>query len=100
MPHNPLGPICTAANIHFGAAVPNYAWLEVRALEFTFSDDIFPVQPQLEGTGTPYPPSRGWASRSTRRCSASRSASGKPPTSTGATAPTPTGRQLPGAPSR
>ena len=51
MPHNPLGPISTAANIHYGAAVPNYAWLEVRALEFGFSDDIFPVQPQLEGTG-------------------------------------------------
>ena len=24
MPHNPLGPICTAATIHFAAAVPNF----------------------------------------------------------------------------
>jgi L-alanine-DL-glutamate epimerase-like enolase superfamily enzyme len=24
MPHNPLGPISTAANIQLGAAVPNY----------------------------------------------------------------------------
>ena len=59
MPHNPLGPISTAANIHYGAAVPNYAWLEVRALEFGFSDDIFPVQPQLEGTGYTVPTEPG-----------------------------------------
>ena len=32
MPHNPLGPICTAASVHFGAAVPNFAWLECRVL--------------------------------------------------------------------
>ena len=25
MPHNPLGPISTAANLHLAAAVPNYA---------------------------------------------------------------------------
>ncbi len=30
MPHNPLGPVCTAASIHFGASVPNFAWLETR----------------------------------------------------------------------
>ena len=30
MPHNPLGPICTAANIHLAAAIPNFAWLEER----------------------------------------------------------------------
>jgi galactonate dehydratase len=30
MPHNPLGPICTAASVHLGAAVPNFAWLEIR----------------------------------------------------------------------
>ena len=28
MPHNPLGPICTAACVHLGAAVPNFAWME------------------------------------------------------------------------
>jgi hypothetical protein len=27
-PHNPLGPVCTAASIHFAAVVPNFAWLE------------------------------------------------------------------------
>ncbi|MEZ4678932.1 MAG: enolase C-terminal domain-like protein [Caldilineaceae bacterium] len=29
MPHNPLGPVCTAATVHLAAAVPNFAWLEV-----------------------------------------------------------------------
>ncbi len=30
MPHNPLGPVCTAASIHFGASIPNFAWVETR----------------------------------------------------------------------
>ena len=30
MPHNPLGPICTAATVHLAAAVTNFAWLECR----------------------------------------------------------------------
>ena len=50
MPHDPLGPIATAAHIHLGAGIPNFSWLEVRAREFTFSTELFPVQPQLEGT--------------------------------------------------
>lgn len=54
MPHNPLGPVCTAATIHFAAAVPNFAWLETRAspgeLYHGFDDaETFPVQPHLEG---------------------------------------------------
>ncbi len=57
MPHNPLGPVCTAATIHLAAAVPNFAWLEVRVSPTEpgkFSDpDIFPVQPQLEGARFP-----------------------------------------------
>ncbi|MCB8840483.1 mandelate racemase/muconate lactonizing enzyme family protein [Aurantimonas sp. VKM B-3413] len=28
MPHNPLGPICTAATVHLAAAVPNLSWVE------------------------------------------------------------------------
>jgi galactonate dehydratase len=28
LPHNPLGPVSTAASVHFGAAVPNFAYLE------------------------------------------------------------------------
>jgi len=51
MPHNPLGPVSTAACIHLGAAVPNFAWLEERSPEpgFGFSDRVFTVQPKLEG---------------------------------------------------
>ncbi len=54
MPHNPLGPICTAATIHFAAAVANFSWLETRAtpgeLYHGFDDaGIFPVQPRLNG---------------------------------------------------
>src|SRR5215213_10993000 len=54
MPHNPLGPICTAATIHFAAAVANFSWLETRAspgeLYHGFDDAaIFPVQPRLNG---------------------------------------------------
>ena len=59
MPHNPLGPICTAASVHFAAAVPNFAWLETRAspVEKDFfgfdNQDVFPVQPQLDGAAFP-----------------------------------------------
>ena len=53
MPHNPLGPICTAASIHLAAAVPNFAWLEVWASpdgQLIFTDnDLFTMQPKLEG---------------------------------------------------
>jgi galactonate dehydratase len=53
MPHNPLGPICTAATVHFAAAVPNFSWLETRAspaeTHLGFDNaEIFPVQPKLE----------------------------------------------------
>ncbi len=58
MPHNPLGPICTAATVHLAAAVPNFAWLECRATpaetHHGFDDpSIFPVQPRLEGACYP-----------------------------------------------
>jgi galactonate dehydratase len=59
MPHDPLGPISTAAHIHLGAAVPNFAWLEVRAREFTFSREMFPVQHELDGTSFPLPEGPG-----------------------------------------
>ena len=56
MPHNPLGPICTAATIHFAAAVPNFCWLETRSPERGLgfdNDDFFPVQPKLAGAVYP-----------------------------------------------
>jgi galactonate dehydratase len=57
MPHNPLGPICTAATIHLAAAVANFSWLECRAtpterLGFD-SSELFPVQPRLDGAAYP-----------------------------------------------
>jgi galactonate dehydratase len=53
MPHNPLGPICTAASIHLAAAVSNFSWLEVWLPEASgvenFDDDLYPVRPKLDG---------------------------------------------------
>lgn len=54
MPHNPLGPICTAATIHFSAAVANFAWLETRcspAESYLGTDGtlLFTAQPVLDG---------------------------------------------------
>jgi len=53
MPHNPLGPVCTAATIHMAAAVPNFSWLEIRVSpteQGRFSDpDIFPIGPVQDG---------------------------------------------------
>ena len=54
MPHNPLGPICTAASIHFGAVVPNFSWLEYNRSRYrpqpALERDLFPVQPELSGS--------------------------------------------------
>jgi galactonate dehydratase len=69
MPHNPLGPICTAATIHLAAAVPNFAWLEVRVTQtenlyygssgVNDADVLFPVQPRLAGNSFPVPDAPG-----------------------------------------
>jgi galactonate dehydratase len=59
MPHNPLGPISTAAHIHFGAAVANFAWLEDRCRESAFRTEAFPLQHRLEGTRYPLPTEPG-----------------------------------------
>jgi galactonate dehydratase len=51
MPHNPLGPVCTAASVHLGASVPNFSWLESRVSTGSrdlYDDDIFPIRPQVE----------------------------------------------------
>src|SRR5688572_10820335 len=63
MPHNPLGPICTAASLHMAAAVPNFAWLETWAMRSSTSshedDELFPVRPKLTGTFFPTPEGPG-----------------------------------------
>ncbi len=58
MPHNPLGPICTAATIHFSAAVANFFALETRASPAenymgAGESPLFTVQPRLEGATYP-----------------------------------------------
>ncbi len=69
MPHNPLGPVCTAATIHLAAAVSNFAWLEVRVTQtenlyygksgLNDADVLFPVQPRLQGNSFPVPAAPG-----------------------------------------
>ncbi|MCX5495696.1 mandelate racemase/muconate lactonizing enzyme family protein [Kaistia dalseonensis] len=63
MPHNPLGPICTAATVHFAAAVANFSWLETRtstAEQLGFDNsEFFPVQPRIENAHYPVPDSPG-----------------------------------------
>jgi galactonate dehydratase len=69
MPHNPLGPVCTAATIQMAAAVPNFAWLEVRVTQtenlyygesgVNDADVLFPIQPRLEGNSFPLPTAPG-----------------------------------------
>jgi len=54
MPHNPLGPICTAASLHMAAACPNMSWLEeintTAESSATNSEEYYPIQPKLVGT--------------------------------------------------
>jgi galactonate dehydratase len=63
MPHNPLGPVCTAATIHMSAAVANFFSLEVRyspTENLNFYDDVmFPVQPKPDGSRFPVPTAPG-----------------------------------------
>ena len=51
MPHNPLGPVSTAANLHLAAASAQYAWLEDRGSEGLnhFDREMFPIMPLLDG---------------------------------------------------
>ena len=58
MPHNPLGPVCTAATIHMSAAVANFSWLETRVNANDLygggqTDDVFALQPKLDGVVYP-----------------------------------------------
>ena len=63
MPHNPLGPICTAASVHLGAAIPNFSWLEARNTPSeklgSDNDNIFTQQVKLEGAMYPVPTTPG-----------------------------------------
>ena len=55
MPHNPIGPVCTAATIHFAAAINNLTWVEVVPKFNQGASDIFPEMLHLNGTCYPLP---------------------------------------------
>ena len=63
VPHNPLGPICTAATVHLAAAVPNFAWMEVRLSRTEdfgrFDTETFPEQHNLVKDRYPVPDGPG-----------------------------------------
>jgi galactonate dehydratase len=54
MPHNPLGPVCTAASLHFAASVPNFSLMETHQGPFSkfgwHDSEIFPVQHLIQGS--------------------------------------------------
>ncbi len=79
MPHNPLGPICTAASVHLGAAVTNFAWLECRnsPTENLGRDDreLFPQLLELEGSRYPVPTGPGLGIDVDEKIAASRASS-------------------------
>lgn len=63
MPHNPLGPICSAATVHLAAAVPNFAWMEIREspTESTgfYDAELFPTKIEQDGSRLPIPDAPG-----------------------------------------
>jgi galactonate dehydratase len=60
MPHNPLGPVCTAASIHFSAAIPNFAGLEYRDfIAAAYPRDLFPNFPEIDGDSFTLPTAPG-----------------------------------------
>jgi len=60
MPHNPLGPITTAASIHWAAATPNFSYLEYQhRLAESYPTDLFPQMPVLDGAEFPLPTAPG-----------------------------------------
>lgn len=47
-PHNPLGPVSTAACLHLSLAVPNFGVLELPRRPGTILPDVFPEQVEFE----------------------------------------------------
>ncbi|MGI8482746.1 MAG: mandelate racemase/muconate lactonizing enzyme family protein [Thermomicrobiales bacterium] len=60
MPHNPLGPISTAACVHLASAITNFAYLEYIPSHYTEAPrDLFPTLIDMEGTTFPLPTAPG-----------------------------------------
>jgi len=55
MPHNPIGPVCTAATVHLGIATNNFCWMEVVPQISETARDVFPVMIEREGPYYPLP---------------------------------------------
>lgn len=60
MPHNPLGPVTTAASVHLAAATSNFAQLEYQdRLAASYPADLFPTMPHVQGASFPLPTGPG-----------------------------------------
>ena len=60
MPHNPLGPVCTAASIHLAASITNFAQLEYQpGIAGSYPRDLFPIVPEIAGDSFPLPTAPG-----------------------------------------
>jgi galactonate dehydratase len=60
VPHNPLGPVTTAASIHFAASISNFGRLEyLDQIGSAYPRDLFPEMPELAGDGYPLPSAPG-----------------------------------------
>jgi galactonate dehydratase len=63
MPHNPLGPICTAATVHLSAAIPNLSFVECwetpNERMARQNSAIFPTKLELVGANYPVPDEPG-----------------------------------------
>jgi len=57
VPHNPLGPVSTAAGVQLGMAINNFAVQELPWVPGSMLPDVFPVQPPFE-LGCFLPPTR------------------------------------------
>ncbi len=56
MPHNPLGPVSTAACLHLCASISNFAQLEyLRQVAEQYPHDLFPSFPTISGDSFPLP---------------------------------------------
>jgi len=55
MPHNPVGPVCTAATVHLAAACNNCTWVEVNPPMSEGARDVFPVMVERKGPYYPLP---------------------------------------------
>ena len=59
MPHNPLGPVSTAASVHLCSAIPNFSLLEYNWATRQRPEDLFPCGMDLEGDYFPLPQEPG-----------------------------------------